>query len=147
MNNLKEYRLKLGLTQDELAKKLSVVRTTIVKYETGSMPMSLKTAEKLSKELGCSSDDLIGEDKFRASVRSAKKGYTPTFSESLDGFITSFTKPYNDVINKRRPNDVFKTKEDVELYDKLKAMSSIKSYERLSDEIFLFKESNKKNKK
>lgn len=147
MNNLKEYRLRLGLTQEELAEKLGMVRTTIVKYETGSMAMTMKVAEKLSKKLGCSADDLIGEDKFRAIIKTTKKGYTPTFSESLDGFITSFAKPYNDVINKRRPNDVFKTEKDVELYEKLKSMSSVSTYNKLSGEIFLFKESEKKDKK
>lgn len=147
MNNLKQYRLKLGLNQDELAKKVGIVRTTINKYETGFMPMSLKTAEKLSKFFGCTADELIGEDKFRASIRSAKKGYIPSFRESFDGFITSFTKEYNDYKKRKKPNSVFRDDKDIELYEELRKMP-ISTYGRLEDSIDQFnKEDKPKSKK
>ena len=146
MNNLKQYRLKLGLNQEELAKKVGIVRTTINKYETGFMPMSLKTAEKLSKFFGCTADELIGEDKFRASVRSARKGYIPSFRESLDGFITSFTKEYNDYKKRKKPNAVFRDDKDVELYEELRRMP-VSTFGRLDDVISQFKMETNDDKK
>lgn len=34
-DNIKKYRRKKGLTQEEMAKKLHVVRQTVSKWETG----------------------------------------------------------------------------------------------------------------
>ena len=110
--------------------------------------MSPKTAEKQSKYFGCTADELLGEDKFRVSVRSAKKGYIPSFRESFDGFLTSFTKEYNDYKKRKKPNAVFKDDKDIELYEELRRMPK-STYGRLEDSIDQFNkedkpESNKK---
>lgn len=146
MNNLKEYRLKLGLTQDELSKKVGIVRTTINKYETGFMPMTLNTAKKLSKFFDCKPDELLGEDKCRAIIKTAKKDHKPSFREALDGFITIFTKDYNDYKRKKKPNVSFENDKDIELYEELRRMP-ISTYGRLEDSINQFNKENKPKSK
>ncbi|MEA4910562.1 hypothetical protein SDC9_07953 [bioreactor metagenome] len=50
-NKIKENRIKLGLTQEELANKVKVRRETIVFLEQGKYNPSLKLAYDISKVL------------------------------------------------------------------------------------------------
>ena len=62
MKNIRNLRLKLGLTQVELAKAIKVSQETISGWESGKiMPMSDKLPE-LAKVLGCSIDELYGKE-------------------------------------------------------------------------------------
>ena len=57
--NLKQKRLELGLTQQQIADAMGTGRTTVAMWETGaSMPPASKL-QKLAKILGCSMDDLF----------------------------------------------------------------------------------------
>jgi putative transcriptional regulator len=58
-NRIKEYRNKLGLTQEELAYKVGVRRETIVFLEQGKYNPSLKLAHDVSEVLGVSIDKLF----------------------------------------------------------------------------------------
>lgn len=59
MNNIKAYRVQMNLTQDELAERLKISRTTVTMWETGeAMPRADKLPE-LAKILGCTIDDLF----------------------------------------------------------------------------------------
>lgn len=56
--NIKELRVSVKLTQEELGAKLGVNRSTIAMWETGeAMPRADKLPE-LAKIFGCSIDDL-----------------------------------------------------------------------------------------
>lgn len=58
--NIKKLRAKLGLTQDDLAKKADVKYTTLMKVESGVVNKpSVQTMAKLAKALGVSIEDLI----------------------------------------------------------------------------------------
>lgn len=59
MGRLKELRLKRGLTQDELAKLLSVNRTTVTLWETGVNHPRASMLVRLAKILRCTVDDLL----------------------------------------------------------------------------------------
>lgn len=61
MVNLKELRLKAGLTQEELASKCEIQRSTIAMIETGGNKPSFELALKLSKVLNCTVEELAGE--------------------------------------------------------------------------------------
>ena len=50
-NNIKELRIKLGMTQEELAEKAGVRRETIVFLEQGKYNPSLGLANQVSKIL------------------------------------------------------------------------------------------------
>jgi len=58
-NRIKELRTKLGLTQDELAKKIGVRRETIVFLEQGKYNPSLKLAHDVAASLSVSIDELF----------------------------------------------------------------------------------------
>lgn len=58
--NIKRLRAKLGLTQDDLAKKADIKYTTLMKVESGVVNRpSVQTMAKIAKALGVSIEDLI----------------------------------------------------------------------------------------
>ena len=57
--NIVHNRERLGITQEELAQKLSVDRSTVAKWESGeALPRTDKLPE-LARIFGCSVDDLF----------------------------------------------------------------------------------------
>ena len=58
-NNLKDYRQKLGYTQDELAKYIGVERSTISHFENGTREISLIHMNKLADLFGIEIDALL----------------------------------------------------------------------------------------
>jgi len=58
-NRIKEIRIKLGLTQEELAKKAGVRRETIIFLEQGKYNPSLKLAYDVAKTLKMPVDKLF----------------------------------------------------------------------------------------
>jgi putative transcriptional regulator len=48
-NSLQEFRLKKGITQEDLAKELGVTRQTIIAMEKGNYAPSVLLALKISK--------------------------------------------------------------------------------------------------
>ncbi|NVK50743.1 MAG: helix-turn-helix transcriptional regulator [Cyclobacteriaceae bacterium] len=58
-NRIKEFRVKLGLTQEELAKKVNVRRETIVFLEKNKYNPSLRLAFDLAQILNVSVEELF----------------------------------------------------------------------------------------
>lgn len=58
-NKVKEYRKQLGLTQEELAKRLSVTRQTINAMENNKYNPTLELAIKTAKFLGVPIEQLF----------------------------------------------------------------------------------------
>ncbi|MFA5386519.1 MAG: helix-turn-helix transcriptional regulator [Candidatus Paceibacterota bacterium] len=56
---IKEFRVKKGLTQEELSQRVGVRRETIVFLEQGKYNPSLKLALNIAKELKISIDELF----------------------------------------------------------------------------------------
>ena len=56
---IKEYRSRLSLTQDDLAKKVGVRRETIVFLEQGKYNPSLRLAHDIARALHTKIDDLF----------------------------------------------------------------------------------------
>ena len=58
--NIKKLRAKLGLTQDDLAKKADIKCSTLMKIESGTVNKpSVQTMAKIAKALGASIEKLI----------------------------------------------------------------------------------------
>lgn len=58
-NKIKEYRQKIGLTQEELARKAGVRRETIVFLEQGKYNPSLELAHNVAEALDKKIDELF----------------------------------------------------------------------------------------
>jgi putative transcriptional regulator len=56
---IREYRVRLSLTQEDLAKKVGVRRETIVFLEQGKYNPSLKLAHDVAKTLNATIDELF----------------------------------------------------------------------------------------
>lgn len=61
-DNIKKFREKRNLTQQQLADKLYVSRQTVCRWENGSRCPDLITAKKLALELNVSMDKLISDE-------------------------------------------------------------------------------------
>lgn len=58
-NQIHEYRSKLGLTQEQLAVRVSVTRQTIIAIERGNYTPSVLLALKLASEFSVSVETLF----------------------------------------------------------------------------------------
>lgn len=60
MNQLKALRKKHNISQAEIAKELGIKPAAVSKYETGRVPLSEDSIEKLCSMLHVSADELLG---------------------------------------------------------------------------------------
>lgn len=58
-NFVREKRIELGMTQDELSEKLDVSRQTIISLEKGKYNPSITLAFKLSRLFQCAIEELF----------------------------------------------------------------------------------------
>lgn len=58
-NRIKEYRKKIGLTQEELANEVDVTRQTVISLENGKYIASLQLAFKLARFFKVSIEELF----------------------------------------------------------------------------------------
>jgi transcriptional regulator with XRE-family HTH domain len=60
--NIKRYRIKNGLSQEQLAQKAGVTYSTLAKLESGvNQNPKVKTLQQIAKALGVTLDDLMKE--------------------------------------------------------------------------------------
>ena len=59
LNNIREYRKRADLTQEELAKEVGVSRQSIISIEKGHYIPSLTLALRFSRLFNCSTDQLF----------------------------------------------------------------------------------------
>lgn len=61
-DNLKEARLKSGLSQKELSENIGVAKSTYSLYESGKREPNVDTIKKIASILNVSADTLLGLD-------------------------------------------------------------------------------------
>ena len=61
-DRLKESRIKSGLTQEQLAEKLGIAKSTLSGYESGNREPNVQTIKKIADVLNVSADELLGID-------------------------------------------------------------------------------------
>jgi putative transcriptional regulator len=59
LNDIREFRKRFGLTQEELADTLGVSRQTIISIERGRYVPSLPLALKIARFFRCSTDEMF----------------------------------------------------------------------------------------
>ena len=58
--NIKKFRIQLGLSQEELARKAGITYSTLIKLESGvNKNPTVKTLQQLASGLGVSLDQLL----------------------------------------------------------------------------------------
>lgn len=65
MNKIKEYRERYELSQEELARRLGIDRSSVAKWESGCNTPTLNHLLELSKIFRCTIDELVGLNKRR----------------------------------------------------------------------------------
>jgi putative molybdopterin biosynthesis protein len=68
-NHLRQLRLKLGMSQQDLANIAKVSRQTIGGVESGQYAPSVTIALRLSKALGCRLEDLFSLQAMRSPLK------------------------------------------------------------------------------
>lgn len=61
-NNMRNARIKAGLSMEALAEKAGVSHVAIVKYERGQFLPNIATAHRIAMACGCKVDDFVKED-------------------------------------------------------------------------------------
>lgn len=61
---IKKLRMRSGITQIELAKAIDVSQTHMSNIENGNTGISLYTAVKISRKLGCSIESFADKEKY-----------------------------------------------------------------------------------
>ena len=61
MTGIQNFRLKKGLTQEELANIVKVDRSSVAKWETGKSAPRASLLPKVADALGCTVDELLRE--------------------------------------------------------------------------------------
>lgn len=65
MKNIKRLRAKINISQEELAKKVGVTRTTLNTWENTISKLSEENEKKLLDIFGCNIYELYGMDEFK----------------------------------------------------------------------------------
>lgn len=74
--NIKAFRKRENLTQDELAEKLHVTRQAVSNWENGKTQPDIDTLMSLAEALDCDASELIyGEKKTKAPYKKIQKKY------------------------------------------------------------------------
>ena len=88
-DKLRTLRNERNLSQDRLAKKVSVTRASIATYESGNRLPSLYVLVRLARALGVTTDYLLGVSSDKTSFLDVS-GPTPKQIESLDLIIENY---------------------------------------------------------
>lgn len=74
MNKIKVLREVKQMTQDELSEASGVHRVTIARYETTDCGMTVYNAKRIADALGCTVDDLLGDETTPSPSPTASEG-------------------------------------------------------------------------
>jgi transcriptional regulator with XRE-family HTH domain len=75
-DKLKENRLKLGMSQEDLAQKVFVSRSAVAKWEQGRGLPEDESLERLAQLFGMSSDDLLTKEDMKQEIATNEKDLT-----------------------------------------------------------------------
>ena len=85
-NQIKFYRNKRNLTQEQMANMLSVSRQTYINYESGEAEPSFETLIKISSILKTSIDDLLDNEIYPSSRDETKQNLIEDIENVLKNY-------------------------------------------------------------
>lgn len=91
-DRIKQLRLQKSLTQEQIAKRLWVTKSTISAYEMGTKYPSLDMLIKLAAMFNVTTDYLLGVDKKRHIDAT---NLTPKQIEIIDNIVYEFSQKNN----------------------------------------------------
>lgn len=99
---LKQFRVACGITQEQIAEKLNVNRSTYTKYETGVSEPSIDILSRIVSIFGIDFNSVLGEeDMFEGSIYDTKMPMFNLTKDEQDIIITfrSFSDDEKDLFN------------------------------------------------
>ncbi len=92
MNQLKTLRKERNISQADIADLLGIKPAAVSKYETGRVPLSEESIEKLCRMLNVSADELLGlstpkDAKAEASMQSKVMGQIYPASVTMEDYL------------------------------------------------------------
>lgn len=96
-SKIKERRLKLGLSQEQLGEKLGVSKVSVCGYEKGTRTPTLQNFLDLLDILDLTPDELLGRE---VKVASEKIGTYTAFVSKIDLQIIKEIKRHSQLYNK-----------------------------------------------
>ena len=72
MKNIKRLRAKMDISQEDLAKKVGVSRTTLNTWENSAAKLTEENEQKLLDIFGCNIYELYGMDEFKHYPKEAE---------------------------------------------------------------------------
>lgn len=66
-NNIRNVRISRGLTQEDVAERMGVVKATISSWELDWTRPKMDKLEELCAALGCEKSDIVGKDNVAVS--------------------------------------------------------------------------------
>lgn len=89
-NKISLIRKELGMTQQEMAEKIGISRSALVKIENSQRAISLEEGKAISKVLGISLDTLLAEEEESASRSFVKAFKSKGMTQSNIGEIAKY---------------------------------------------------------
>lgn len=87
MNNLKEKRKAVGVSQAKLAELAKCARSYVAEVELGHQPLTLKMAKRFAPHLYCTPFELMGSDAIKY------QGEVGDFDEIVSSLVLQFWDP------------------------------------------------------
>lgn len=88
---LRKLREKKKLSQEVVATRIGVTKSTISSYETGTISPTLENLTKLAGVYGVTTDYLLGRDNRRVIVLD---GLTPCQQDALEAAVETIVKAF-----------------------------------------------------
>ena len=122
--NIKKYRKRMGLTQDELGKKLGIKQQTIAMYENDKTNIKPVTLKKIANALNVSLTDLMPE---LLLTDSEKKAIINAASNAGPERLSEINRQRIENLNKRKREQLLSN------YDKVNEDGKQKIFEYSKD--------------
>lgn len=104
-NNIRKYRLKQNLTQEQLAERVGISTSFYANLERGKKSMSIKTLRDLSDALEVSVDFILYENNTRNHIRNIEvllNNKPESFIISMEKVIRVCVAEFSDTDTKNR---------------------------------------------